>query len=55
MNSRSMTKRTFLKSIGLLALLGMIAHWFKGFKNNAYPINVHKDPNAIPRQDLREI
>lgn len=52
MSSRSINKRTFLKSIGILALLGVIAPWLKKIMMDDYPVNVRKEPNAIPRAEI---
>lgn len=52
MCSSSISKRTFFKSLGLLAILGMIAPWFRKSElelEDALPIEVRKDPNAVSR------
>lgn len=52
MFSASISKRTFFKSLGLLAVLGMIAPWFKKAKIDAaedFPLEVRKEPNAVAR------
>lgn len=51
-NSRSMNKRTFLKSIGLLSLLGIFAPLLKKLIVSDYPVDVRKEPNAIPRTEI---
>lgn len=52
MCSASISKRTFFKSLGCLAILGMIAPWFKRASVNSaeeLPMEVHKEPNAVAR------
>lgn len=52
MSSRSISKRTFLKSIGFFALLGVFAPWFRKIMIDDYPVKVRKEPNAIPRIEI---
>lgn len=52
MCSSSISKRTFFKSLGCLAILGMIATWFKKPVLGAeeeFPVKVQKEPNAVAR------
>lgn len=50
----SMSKRVFLKSLGLLAILGMMMPWLKrgkkvGIVEDSLPLEVEKEPNAVSR------
>ncbi len=52
MCSTSISKRTFFKSLGCLAILGMIAPWFKKSALGVveeFPVEVRKEPNAVAR------
>jgi hypothetical protein len=52
MYSASISKRTFFKSLGLLAILGMIAPWFRKSEidiEDSFPVEVRKEPKAISR------
>lgn len=53
MGERKLTKRSFFKSLGALAVLGMLFPWLKKSDNASfsrdYPLAAQKDPNAIPR------
>lgn len=53
MSFRKINKRTFFKTLGVLAILGIVFPWFNKRKDSQlerdYPLDAHKDPNAIER------
>ena len=57
MCSSKISKRSFLKGIGLLAILGMVLPWFRREKevdfNREYPMDAAQEPNAVARGDHR--
>jgi len=52
MTNHLLSRRTFLKGIGVLALLGVLAPWIKKNLISAYPVEVRKEPKAIPRNEI---
>lgn len=53
MYNSAISKRTFLKSLGFLAILGMFVPWLRKLKMNSkdvLPLEVRKEPNAVSRK-----
>lgn len=54
MCSLKISKRSFIKSVGLLAILGMVAPWLKRGKDvglmRDYPMDASKEPKAVARK-----
>ena len=53
MGSSKISKRSFLKGIGLLAILGMVLPWFRKGEEvelkREYPMDAVEEPNAVAR------
>lgn len=53
MSGKKINKRTFFKSLGILAIAGFIFPWLKGKKDaqldRSYPLAAKKDPNSVQR------
>lgn len=53
MRNKKIAKRDFLKSVGLLAIVGVLFPWFKKPKNTeckrVYPMEARKSPYSVPR------
>lgn len=52
MTNHLLSRRTFLKGIGFLALLGLFAPWIRKNLISNLPIEVRKEPKAIPRGEI---